>query len=200
MRPTGGRAIFHDDEWTYSFVARIADPEWGGGLGEAYDRVSSLVHASLVRLGVPAELVAGRSRRTDEYAESAPTNDPARPSCFASTARHEIELDGRKLVGSAQRRTAAALLQQGSVLLGPGHLRLVDYLRIAGDARDRARQALEANARPGGERLGRDRRLERWEESLAGVLGGRACRYSGEEGARLLTPAESAPYTPGAPK
>jgi len=120
-RPTGGRAIFHDDEWTYAFAARIADPEWGGDLHEAYDRVSRLVHASLVALGMPAELVAHRAPRG--AGSAAPPNDPAKPSCFASTARHEIELDGRKLVGSAQRRTAGALLQQGSILLGPSRSR-----------------------------------------------------------------------------
>ena len=64
VRPTGGRAIFHDEEWTYSFAARIADPDWGGNLATAYDRISRLVHASLRRLGVPADMAAARSRRS----------------------------------------------------------------------------------------------------------------------------------------
>lgn len=200
QRPTGGRAIFHDDEWTYSFVARIADPEWGGSLIEAYDRLSRLVHASLMRLGVAAELVAGRPRRADEPGDAEPTTDPARPSCFASTARHEIELRGRKLVGSAQRRTAAALLQQGSVLLGDGHLRLAEYLRIEGPARERARRALDANATGCGAELGPERSLERWAGAIAGAMGARVRRYSAEAGAWLLTPTELAPYTPGSSK
>ena len=61
-RPTGGRAIFHSEEWTYSLAAPIADPDWGGTLGESYARVSRLILASLVRLGVPAE-IGGQSRR-----------------------------------------------------------------------------------------------------------------------------------------
>src|SRR5262245_27998736 len=54
VRPTGGRAIFHSEEWTYALVARIGDPAWGGTLSEAYARASRLLLASLHRLGVPA--------------------------------------------------------------------------------------------------------------------------------------------------
>src|SRR5437867_4328452 len=50
-RPTGGRDIFHSEEWTYSLAAPIADPDWGGALGESYARVSRLILASLGRLG-----------------------------------------------------------------------------------------------------------------------------------------------------
>ncbi len=50
-------------------------------------------------------------------------------ACFASTARYEIQVGGRKLVGSAQRRFRTAALQHGSVLVGDEHLRILDYLR-----------------------------------------------------------------------
>jgi len=192
VRPTGGRAIFHDDEWTYSFAARIDDPDWGGSLHAAYARVSALVHASLAALGVPARLVA--SHRHDADAAEA-VSDPHRPSCFASTARHEIELDGRKLVGSAQRRTHAALLQQGSVLLGDGHLRLADYLAVDREARERARAALAANARPAGAWIA-DRDPARWADALARAAGPGVRRLSREDGAYLLTAGEPATYAP----
>ncbi len=197
LRPTGGRAIYHDDEWTYSFVARIADPEWGGGLHVAYARVSRLVQASLVDLGVPARLVVTQtSGRPRLASEAAPVQDPTRPSCFASTAGHEIELDGRKLVGSAQRRLRGALLQQGSVLLGESHLRLAEYLNVRGRARQVARRALESNARPCGAYLGLERGLERWAAAIARLLGSRVRRLSGEQGAFLLTPEPPTSYTP----
>ncbi len=198
VRPTGGRAIFHDEEWTYSFAARIADPEWGGGLGEAYARVSRLVHASLAALGVSAALVAQRAPRSARLddGDGGPVSDPAGASCFASTARHELELDGRKLAGSAQRRTAAALLQQGSILLGDSHLRLADYV-LGDDARRAAvRHALAAHATHAGARLGAHRELERWAAAIAGVMNGRVRALSAGEGAFLLTPGEPAPYTP----
>jgi lipoate-protein ligase A len=48
-RPTGGRAIFHAEEWTYSLASPIADPDWGGSLATAYERASRLLLRSLVR-------------------------------------------------------------------------------------------------------------------------------------------------------
>ena len=187
VRPTGGRAIFHDEEWTYSFVCRIDDPEWGGNLAQAYARVSELIHDSLATLGLPVALAASRSSSIApaplEGGSPEPATDRARPSCFATTARHEIELEGRKFVGSAQRRTSCALLQQGSVLLGDSHLRLADYLRVTGPMRESARAALAQNAQPGGAWLGSNQGLARWDESLTGILGARARHISGSEGA-----------------
>ncbi len=116
VRPTGGRAVYHDEEWTYSIAAGLADPSWGGGLEVAYGHVSRLIVASLARLGVPAMLSPGAAR--GDLAPRSATGAAA--PCFASTARHEIVLEGRKLVGSAQRRTARALLQQGSLLTRSG--------------------------------------------------------------------------------
>jgi lipoate-protein ligase A len=185
VRPTGGRAIFHDEEWTYSLAARIADSEWGGRLDAAYERASRLVHASLIRLGIPAELVRARRPQADARAPLEPPNDPARRSCFAATARHEIELAGRKLVGSAQRRTAGALIQQGSVLLGDSHLRLTDYLRLDPSSRARARAALAANAAPAGPYLRVDRGIERWGRAIVAELGD-ARVVAGDGGLALL--------------
>ena len=158
-RPTGGRAIFHAEEWTYSLAAPLDDPDWGGTLSETYARASRLVRASLIRLGVPAELAERRSAAT-----ASPR--PGTAACFAAAARHEIVLGGRKLVGSAQRRTARALLQQGSVLLGPGHLRLPDYLAMPAERRRELRAILEAGAAHAGEYLAPDAPLERWAEAL----------------------------------
>ena len=196
VRPTGGRAIYHDEEWTYSFACRIADPEWGGSLHEAYARVTRLIHASLTRLGIPAEGVVSRVRGEKHAgADASPIRGASWPSCFASTASHEIELEGRKLVGSAQRRGSGALLQQGSVMLGGSHLRLSEFLKTSPEGRERARRSLEAHAASAGAWLSADRALSRWEDSIAGVLGDRVRRVSGGQGGFLLTLAETAPYT-----
>ena len=112
VRPTGGRAVFHAEEWTYSLTAALDDPEWGGSLAAAYDRASRLIRDSLARLGVPAALAARHAAAPAE-----PASRGAAQSCFASTARHEVLLGRRKLVGSAQRRTPWGFLQHGSIRL-----------------------------------------------------------------------------------
>jgi len=189
VRPTGGRAIFHAEEWTYAFAAPIDDPAWGGTLRDSYARVSRLVHDSLRMLGAPVSLAAARLHG------DAPAAPRGEPSCFASTARHEIELNGRKLVGSAQRRTATALLQQGSVLLGPGHLRLADYVALDAAARERERRRLEARSATLGALLGTDAPLERWADAVARTAGSGVRRISAAETQSLLTLSERAPYT-----
>ncbi len=207
VRPTGGRAIFHAEEWTYSLAARLEDAQWGGSLTQSYDAISRLLVRSLIRLGIPAQHAAATARpvamaddalTADRHHGIAATTSSAKPApaapCFASTARHEVVLEGRKLVGSAQRRTARALLQQGSVLLGKGHLRVTDYLAIDRDHQEAARATLESRAIEAGQYLEPEAPLERWADVLASELPG-ARRLDGAAGAFLLTPPESGSYT-----
>ncbi len=122
-RPSGGRAVLHDQEVTYSVVCRSTDPVFGGRVLESCSRIHEAVSAGLEVLGVrtiarglPADL-----RR--DAREGAAVAD-----CFARPAAHELlDVQGRKLVGSAQARRAGALLQHGSVLLEPP--RAAGYLR-----------------------------------------------------------------------
>jgi lipoate-protein ligase A len=189
VRPTGGRAIFHADEWTYALAAAIDDPRWGGSLAVAYDRMSAVLVASLAALGVPVRLAGTRTGDGDERPRRG--LGPAAP-CFASTTRHEVVREGRKLVGSAQRRTATALLQQGSVLLGPGHIRLADYLALPDAARERERSRLARLAADAGDVLGSDAPLERWAEALVRVLPAGIRRVDGPS---ALTVPEPPSYT-----
>jgi lipoyl(octanoyl) transferase len=125
-RPSGGRAVLHDQEVTYSVVCRSTDPVFGGRVLEACSRIHEAVAAGLALLGVrttPRETPANLRRDAREVAAVA--------DCFARPAAHEL-LDerGRKLVGSAQARRAGALLQHGSVLLESP--RAAGYLRADG--------------------------------------------------------------------
>ena len=164
VRPTGGRAIFHAEEWTCSCCAPVSDPQWGGSAAASYGRIGRLLADSLQRLGVPAALAPGVRGPA-----GVPRRGVAAP-CFASTARHEIVVGGRKLVGSAQRRGARALLEQSSLLLGDGHLRLADYLAIDDAERPRVREALRAASGHAGGWLGADPPLERWADALLGLI------------------------------
>ena len=103
-RPTGGRAILHDREITYSVTAPVRD---AGDLRESYDRINVLLLAALHRLGVEASVAAPPRRAV------APSIAP----CFDEPAAGELTLAGRKLAGSAQWRADDALLQHGSILI-----------------------------------------------------------------------------------
>jgi lipoate-protein ligase A len=122
-RPSGGRAVLHDQEVTYSVVCRSTDPVFGGRVLESCARIHDAVAIGLGVLGVrttPRAMPADLRRDAREGAAVA--------DCFAKPAAHEL-LDerGRKLVGSAQARRSGALLQHGSVLLEPP--RAARYLR-----------------------------------------------------------------------
>jgi lipoate-protein ligase A len=181
VRPTGGRAIFHAEEWTYALACPIAHPEWGGSQALAYDRMSDLLVRSLRNLGVPADL--GRPEGHDERSNAA--------ACFASTTRHEVTVHGAKLVGSAQRRTQRALLQQGSVLLADGHLRLADYVPH-GDA---LRESLRRRAATAAAWLGNAPALDRWRDALVAELPADTPRVDGTQGLFLLTLEKHGSYT-----
>jgi len=116
-RLTGGSAIYHDGperELTYSVVAGADDI--GGGardLLHSYQWIGRALAGGLRGLGAPVEMIG--VARGDE---------PTPAFCFARTGSCEIELGGRKLVGSAQRRYGSTFLQHGSILLGVDPARL----------------------------------------------------------------------------
>ena len=195
LRPTGGRAIFHAQEWTYALAVPRDHPVWGGSSEDAYGRASALVLRALVRLGVPATQVP---RRGGDAGTPGGRGSTAAP-CFASTARHELVVGECKLVGSAQRRTARAYLQQGSILLGDGHLRIADYLSLAADARERVREALRRAAGTAAPWLGSTPPLERFADALQAEIGPRSTRVDGASGAFLLTVSGTGSYTAPVP-
>lgn len=115
-RPTGGSAIYHDGperELTYSVVATDEDLGVPPDLLETYRWIAVALLRGLRELGAPVEMVpAPRS------------GGPAPAFCFARTGRYELEIGGRKVVGSAQRRLGGCFLQHGSILLAADEPRL----------------------------------------------------------------------------
>ena len=103
-RPTGGRAILHYREITYSVTGPADD---AGDLQGSYTRINRLLAAGLERLGVRTELAAPAGRALP----------PGPAPCFDVPSAGELVLDGRKLAGSAQWRSDGALLQHGSILV-----------------------------------------------------------------------------------
>jgi lipoate-protein ligase A len=107
-RPTGGRAILHAEELTYSVVAGVERAEVSGGVLESYRRISRALVAGLQVLGLAVEV------RAEEPARETGEADPV---CFQVPSAYEILAAGRKLVGSAQVRRLRAVLQHGSIPL-----------------------------------------------------------------------------------
>lgn len=136
-RPTGGRAILHADEWTYSVIGGLDDARLGGPLRRTYAAVTSVVRQALEDLGVQPDPPSSRPPRGRGGA--------ARTACFASAWGHEITVRGRKLVGSAQRRGRNAFLQQGTILVGPGHEELAAFARATAAERRVLRESLLAS-------------------------------------------------------
>lgn len=125
-RITGGRAVLHNKELTYSIIARADNPLFPSNVLGTYKLIAAGLLQGLKNLGIPAEMVS-RSNRHAALVKKG-VKDPA---CFSSPSWYEILVHGRKIIGSAQRRLSGAFLQHGSILM--------DY-----DA------ALEAEVIPGG--------------------------------------------------
>lgn len=106
-RPTGGRAVLHDDELTYAVISNDANV-FGDTIYGNYKRVSEALCLGYIQLGVPA-ILAPDTRK------SAEASDDADLPCFLSTSRYELMVNGRKIVGSAQRRVRRSFLQHGSM-------------------------------------------------------------------------------------
>lgn len=144
-RPTGGRAVLHADELTYSLAAPADRGPLSGGVLSTYRRIARCFERGFRSLGLTVELVRG-----------AGAVEPGRGACFASRSRYELLAGGRKLLGSAQRRQRGRLLQHGSLPLGRPDLRLWRVLGEggAGAARQTAGLAEELGHRPPWRRLG----------------------------------------------
>lgn len=135
-RPTGGRAILHTDELTYSVIAPLNEPRVKGSLLESYQRLSRALLTTLHDLGIPA-------------IANPVSADPHRnePVCFEVPSNYEIVVNGKKLVGSAQARRKQAVLQHGSLPLEGDLTRITQALVYPDDqARDEAAVRLLAHA------------------------------------------------------
>ena len=112
-RITGGRAVLHRDELTYSVIARSDSELFPNDVLGTYKVIAAGLLAGLHELGIPAEMVSRSSRHAGMV-----KSGTQEPSCFSSPSWYEILVHGRKIVGSAQRRVGGVFLQHGSILIG----------------------------------------------------------------------------------
>jgi lipoyl(octanoyl) transferase len=133
-RATGGWAILHTDELTYSVALRPNDPRVSGAILDTYRTLSQGLIAGLRLLGADAEMnpvIPGGAQNTSA-------------ACFEVPSAYEITLGGRKLIGSAQTRPAGKVLQHGSLPLYGDIARVARYLTFASE---QERQALAMHLR-----------------------------------------------------
>lgn len=133
-RATGGFAILHTDELTYSIATQPNDPRADGAILDAYRKLSQGLLAGLQLLGA--------APRMNPVVPGGVHNASA--ACFEMPSAYEIIVGGQKLIGSAQARPAGRVLQHGSLPLTGDIARLVPYLAYE---REEEREALANHLR-----------------------------------------------------
>lgn len=107
-RPTGGKAVLHEDDLTYALIASEHNPLFPSDILGTYKVISRCIARGLSELGIEAEMEdSGRSYRDDSL----------KTACFSAPSRYELLAGKKKICGSAQLRSKGIFLQHGSILL-----------------------------------------------------------------------------------
>ena len=133
-RPTGGRAVLHTDELTYSVIGPPDEPRLAGTVLESYRRLAGALVEALNLLSMRVEVSPNSATSPGKT-----TN----PVCFEVPSTYEITVGGKKLIGSAQARRKEGVLQHGSLPLTGDLTRILRVLAFPDEtARERAASRL----------------------------------------------------------
>lgn len=159
-RATGGRAILHTDELTYSVIAPNDEPRVEGSVLESYNRLAQALLFAVQSLEIPVEM--------KEHVGSTSSMAPSNPVCFEVPSSYEITVDGKKLIGSAQARKKEGVLQHGSLPLTGDLTRICQALVFENEsARENASKRLLERATTVESALGR---AVNWEEAAQAFI------------------------------
>ncbi len=137
-RPTGGKAILHGEELTYSLCLPIDHPMAAGTVVDSYRRISAALLIALKDLGLEVE---------SAYRGDNPNSRELRPVCFEISSHYELTVGAKKLVGSAQMRRKAGILQHGTIPLWGDVGRICDVLAFESEQeRESQRQRVRQRA------------------------------------------------------
>ena len=123
-RPTGGRAVLHSEELTYSVIYPIDSLS---SVKNIYSEINLALRKGLIEFDPELNHISLEHNQPD-FKQFYKSNTGA--ICFAVSAQSELNLDGKKIVGSAQRKIGNVILQHGSILCGEFHKKIVDYLNL----------------------------------------------------------------------
>ena len=138
-RPTGGRAVLHDNDITYSCIFPASLSAMGNSVMETYSIISRGLMAGLAMCGIECD-------SHDSFDQFRETKREIKLPCFLAPNRKEIMAKGKKLVGSAQKRSALAVLQHGSIPLTDAYRRLPDYLLLPEEQRKIQKELLASKS------------------------------------------------------
>ncbi len=134
-RPTGGRAVLHDAELTYSLIVSEDYPGMSGSVTEAYRILSEGLLHGFRRLDLDARMVnLADEQEKMKYAAAGSA------ACFDSPSWYELVVEGKKVAGSAQVRQKGVVLQHGSILMELDSALLFSLLQFPNE---RVRERLE---------------------------------------------------------
>ncbi len=157
-RPTGGKAVFHEGELTYSVMIPRTY-----GLATVFPsllflRIARALVFAMKKLGVSAEAI-----------QKGEASSLARgPYCFASSGRFEVEVEQKKLIGSAQRMTRYGVIHQGSILLDQRHMRIVDFFSLPASIKAQREFELRENTITLKACLGKELNIQEIKEAIRG--------------------------------
>lgn len=152
-RVTGGRAILHTDEITYSVLAPLTEPRVAGSVLESYQRIARALIRAVRSLDIPVEMV------TDVQTGGASAKGPV---CFEVPSAYELTVDGKKLIGSAQSRRREGFLQHGAFPLY-GDLRRITHALTYGSEAERVESGDKVLTRATNAEMVLGKRLD-WED------------------------------------
>lgn len=141
-RPTGGRAVLHDQELTYSVIVSEDYPNMPETVTEAYRVISEGILQGFLKLGLDAYFsVPETKEQLDDLKK------PKSAVCFDAPSWYELVVEGKKVAGSAQTRQKGVILQHGAILLDLNEELLLSVFNFSSDeAKERMRKKLPEKA------------------------------------------------------
>ncbi|MGN4124604.1 biotin/lipoate A/B protein ligase family protein [Lysinibacillus sphaericus] len=141
-RPTGGRAVLHEHELTYSVIVTESYPNMPESVTEAYRVLSEGILQGFHNLGMDAYFSV-----PDTEEKKADLKQPKSAVCFDAPSWYELVVEGKKIAGSAQTRQKGVILQHGAILLDLDEEKLLSVFNFSSDeAKERMRKKLPEKA------------------------------------------------------